>query len=229
MNTSERKAENEGEQSSCEKCDDKSDSELTAIHNIRPILDNKDQLLTLIHTTSSGASLFAKIVEDEIVDWTVRDPYGQPLPTVVYQKKKKGGKKTCRICVTIAGETSCWDVPCDKIVILPKATGSSDETGDIEVHDIRADLQRMSLTEGDNHIYTTPSGIRFSAVVEEGEIAEWKAHDASGSELPTTIYQKKPKKPKKPGGEPIKCNVCTTENGQTSCVEVPCEKIRILK
>lgn len=235
MNTSERtieRTENADEKSSCAPCrDDSEDSgEIIEIHNVRPVLENRDQLLTLIHTTSSGVSLFARIVDDEFVDWTVRDQFGISLPAVVYQKKQKGGgKKTCRICVTIAGDTNCWEVPCDKIVILPKATGGEEGGGDIEVHDIRGALQNSVLSEGQNEVHTTSSGLRFSAVVEDGEIIDWKVHDASGTELPTTIYQKKPKKPKKPGGEPIKCNVCTTQNGQTSCVEVPCEKIRIIK
>jgi hypothetical protein len=83
----------------------------------------------------------------------------------------------------------------------------------------------MPLSEGLKRVFTTPSGLQFSAKVEGEEVAEWRADDPDGGEIPTTVYEKKAPMPK---GEPIKCNVCTTVNGKTTCVEVPCGKILIL-
>jgi hypothetical protein len=201
--------------------------EVVEIHDIRSILENKKSWLTLIHTTPSGLRLLARIEDDKFLEWIVQDPYGREVPTVIYEKKAPTApaKKTCRICVTIVGQTSCWDVPCDKIVILPRMAGGDESGGAVEVHDIRPILKDTPLSEGLNHVFTTPSGLRFSARVEGGEVAEWLAHDPDGGEIPTTVYQKAPAKPK---GEPIKCNVCTTEGGKTTCVEVPCGKILIL-
>lgn len=203
-------------------------ADVVAIYNVRPILENKKLWLTLIHTTPSGLQLLARVENDEIVEWIVHDSCGRPVPTVIFEKKDPpgGGKKTCRICVTIVGQTSCWDVPCDKIVILPRAGGADGYRGEVEVHDIRPILEDMPLSEGLNHAYTTPSGLRFSAQVAGGEVVEWRAYAPDGAELPTSVYQKAD--PKKPKSEPIKCNVCTTVNGNTTCVEVPCEKIQIL-
>ncbi|MES2537175.1 MAG: hypothetical protein V4632_15030 [Pseudomonadota bacterium] len=225
MSTTESRDTPTGKNDCCNEDDDSSGT--TEITNVRPIIENKDLWLTLIHTTSSGLSLLARTEDGEITDWVVHDRSGHPVPTVVYQQKPKNGgkKKTCRICVTIAGETNCWEVPCDKIVILPKMSDQSDG-GDIEVHDIHAALKQLPSSDGVIPVYTTPSGVRFSVRIENGNIDEWLAFDSAGKELPTTVYQKKPKKPK---GDPIKCNVCTTTNGKTECVEVPCEKIIILK
>ncbi|HEY7308272.1 MAG TPA: hypothetical protein VH643_02815 [Gemmataceae bacterium] len=200
-------------------------ADVVEIHNVRPILENKKLWLTLIHTTPSGLQLLARMENDEIVEWVVHDPSGQPVPTVIYEKKDSGGgKKTCNICVTILGKTSCWEVPCDKIVILPRVDGG--DGGAVEVHDIRPVLKDMPLSEGLNRVFTTPSGLQFSAKVEGGELVEWRAYDPDGGELPTSVYQKND--PTKPTGEPIKCQVCTTVNKVTSCVEVDCGKILIL-
>lgn len=225
MNTIESKDGMAGKNECCTEADD---SGTMAITNVRPIIENKDLWLTLIHTSSSGLRLLAKVTEDgEMTDWVVHDCAGHPVPTVIYQQKPTNGgkKKTCRICVTIAGDTNCWEVPCDKIVILPKMSGQEDG-GDIAIHDIDAALRQLPATDGVVPVHTTPSGIKFSVRIENGAIEEWLAYDSDGKALPTTVYQRKQKKPK---GEPIKCNVCTTTNGKTDCVEVPCEKIRILK
>src|SRR5262245_54085319 len=133
-------------------------AEVVEIHNVRPILEKPMSWLRLIHTTPSGLRLLARTEDDEIVEWIVHDPSGRPVPTVMYQKQ--GAKKECRICVKVRGETQWWEVPCDKIVILP-VVGGDESGGVIEVHDIRPVLKDLRLSEGLNRVFTTPSGLQF--------------------------------------------------------------------
>ena len=211
--------------------EDDGNYETVALRSVRLALENDESWLRLVDTTPDGVRLLARVEDGEITDWIVQDPFGNPLTATVTQTAKIAGK-VCNICVKVAGQTQCWDVPCDKITILPpKATKrireEEDDVGEhLEISDARQALNDLKLSEGINEFFTSPSGIRFAARVEQDIIVEWLAYDVSGKQLPTTVYQKKKKpKPGKPAGEPIKCFVCTNGN----CTEIPCDRIVVAK
>ena len=72
----------------------------------------------LVHTSSEGTRLYAKVARGRLRGWAATDSSGNSTP-VTLARSKDGSKESCKVCYKEGTWTTCYMVPCE-ILKLPK-------------------------------------------------------------------------------------------------------------
>jgi len=100
---------------------------------------------------------------------------------------------------------------------LPVTKSQTQNPGQSQEIDVVPTLRNKQFREGLNHVYTGPGGVRLSARVKGGKIADWVVTDKNGKVIPSTYSQ-----------AAKKCRVCIKpEGGKEVCFYVLCKNIII--